>query len=184
MGAIARHSGVGVVVPLQWCLAANAPYREAALDAGHCAPHNPQSPRMFKHKLVRNLATAQMNDLQAAVFKATTEDGLPPKEKHVMFVLRAAAEPEQQAEVASHLVKRLQSCRSAKTAVVAAKTLVPRSQRGTKRPAGPPLPTAQPACSARDPSRPGDSGESSAGRGLGRPMTRRARTQTTTSGCT
>ena len=79
---------------------------------------------MFKHKLVRNLATAQMNDLQAAVFKATTEDGLPPKEKHVMFVLRAAAEPEQQAEVASHMVKRLQSCRSAKTAVVAAKTLV------------------------------------------------------------
>jgi hypothetical protein len=80
--------------------------------------------RSRKNKLVNTLATAQMNDLQTAVYKATAADQLPPKEKHVLFVLRAAATPSQQAEASSYLAKRLQACRSAKTTVVAAKALV------------------------------------------------------------
>ena len=84
-------------------------------------------PALFKsrkNKLVTTLATATKNDLQTAVYKATAADQLPPKEKHVLFVLQAAAEPTQQAETALCLAKRLQACRSAKTTVVAAKTLV------------------------------------------------------------
>ena len=84
-------------------------------------------PALFKsrkNKLVTTLATAAKNDLQTAVYKATAADQLPPKEKHVLFVLQAAAEPTQQAETALCLAKRLQACRSAKTTVVAAKTLV------------------------------------------------------------
>ena len=80
--------------------------------------------RSRKNKLVNTLATAQMNDLQTAVYKATAADQLPPKEKHVLFVLRAAATPSQQAEASLYLAKRLQACRSAKTTVVAAKALV------------------------------------------------------------
>ena len=95
----------------------------AAVAAGLPLP----MPALFKsrkNKLVTTLATAAKNDLQTAVYKATAADQLPPKEKHVLFVLQAAAEPTQQAETALCLAKRLQACRSAKTTVVAAKTLV------------------------------------------------------------
>ena len=39
----------------------------------------------------RNVETAGMSEIQTAVFKATTADKLPPKEKHVLFLLEQLA---------------------------------------------------------------------------------------------
>lgn len=72
----------------------------------------------------RNIATAGKDDLQTAMYKATTDDGLPPKEKHVLTLIKMAGEPETEAQVATQVLRRLRDCRHSKAAGVAAKTLV------------------------------------------------------------
>jgi hypothetical protein len=75
--------------------------------------------------LRRNLKAATMDEVQTATFKATTDDKLPPKEKHVLTLVRLIGEADAPASaVDAELAKRLQGCRSPKTACVAAKALV------------------------------------------------------------
>ena len=67
-----------------------------------------------------------MDDIQTAVFKATADDKLPPKEKHVLTLVHCSAEGDAQgSHVDTELAKRLHNhCRSPKAANVAAKALV------------------------------------------------------------
>ena len=74
--------------------------------------------------LRRNLQTTNMSELQTAVFKATTDDRLPPKEKHVATVVRLAGEAASAEAVDTELAKRLHQCRAPKAASSAAKALV------------------------------------------------------------
>ena len=73
----------------------------------------------------RNVETAGMSEIQTAVFKATTADKLPPKEKHVLFLLEqlATSAPTVAPELDAELAKRLRSCRSPKQTLVAAKAI-------------------------------------------------------------
>ena len=66
-----------------------------------------------------------MSEIQTAVFKATTADKLPPKEKHVLFLLEqlATSAPTVAPELDAELAKRLRSCRSPKQTLVAAKAI-------------------------------------------------------------
>ena len=63
-------------------------------------------PKLFE-LAVRNLAAATMDELQRAVFKATTDERTPPKEKHVATILRLAASGESAEHVDEALMKRL-----------------------------------------------------------------------------
>lgn len=75
--------------------------------------------------LRRHLKTAAMDEIQSALYKATADDKLPPKEKHVVTLVRLAGEDRSSAEhVDAELAKRLQSCRAPRSANIAAKTLV------------------------------------------------------------
>lgn len=71
----------------------------------------------------RNLKTLNMDEVESALYKATTNDRLPPKEKHVLTIERLARQEETAAQVDSEVAKRLQGCRSSASATVAAKTL-------------------------------------------------------------
>ena len=72
----------------------------------------------------RNLKTLNMDECKTALYKATTDDRLPPKEKHVLTIVRLAGEEETAAQVDAELTKRLQACRSSASATVAAKALL------------------------------------------------------------
>ena len=75
--------------------------------------------------LRRNLKTAAMDEIQSSLFKASADDKLPPKEKHVIKLLRVVGEDSASAEhVDAELAKRLQSCRAPRSANVAAKALL------------------------------------------------------------
>ncbi|KOO28670.1 hypothetical protein Ctob_005218 [Chrysochromulina tobinii] len=65
-----------------------------------------------------------MDECKTALYKATTDDPLPPKEKHVLTIVRLAGEEETAAQVDAELTKRLQACRSSASATVAAKALL------------------------------------------------------------
>lgn len=74
--------------------------------------------------LRRNLATVGQDELHTALYKTTqVDDGLPPKEKHVRLLVRAAATEAERARLIAALGKRLQLCRDARTAPLAAKAL-------------------------------------------------------------
>ena len=79
-------------------------------------------PKLFE-LAVRNLAAATMDELQRAVFKATTDERTPPKEKHVATILRLAASGESAEHVDEALMKRLHECKSPRSAALAAKAL-------------------------------------------------------------
>ena len=68
--------------------------------------------------------TQQTDECKTALFEATTDDWLPPKEKHVLTIVRLAGEEETAAQVDAELTKRLQACRSSASATVAAKALL------------------------------------------------------------
>ena len=75
--------------------------------------------------LRRNIKTAAMDEIQTALYKATADDKLAPKEKHVLTLERLVGEGEASAEhVDGELAKRLSGCRSPRSACVAAKALV------------------------------------------------------------
>ena len=74
--------------------------------------------------LRRNLVAAVMDELHTAVYKSTTDESVPPKEKHVSTVLRFAADGESAELVDESLTKRLQECKSPRSAALAAKALV------------------------------------------------------------
>jgi hypothetical protein len=68
--------------------------------------------------------TQQTDECKTALFEATTDDWLPPKEKHVLTIVRLAGEEKTAAQVDAELTKRLQACRSSASATVAAKALL------------------------------------------------------------
>ena len=71
--------------------------------------------KKWRNQAKMNLATAGLNDIETAVMKATPPDALPPKEKHVLALVRLAGEGEGPAEhVDAELAKRLQGCRAPK----------------------------------------------------------------------
>jgi len=79
---------------------------------------------MFSKKaqiLGRNLQTAGMDEASASVWKATTDDLFEAKGKHVLAVVRWAAEAEMHPALSAALVKRVQTCGS--RPVTASKTL-------------------------------------------------------------
>ena len=49
---------------------------------------------------------------------------MPPKEKHVLLIVRLATEGESSAQAGAELLRRLRDCREPRAASVAAKTLV------------------------------------------------------------
>jgi hypothetical protein len=70
---------------------------------------------------LRNLQTVGMDEVTAAVWKATTDDLFEAKEKHVAAIARWAGEPGSRAPLAAALAKRVQSCGA--RPVTTAKTL-------------------------------------------------------------
>ena len=80
--------------------------------------------------LRRNLATVGQDELHTALYKTTqVDDGLPPKEKHVRLLVRAAATEAERARLIAALGKRLQLCRDARTAPLAAKASAAATER-------------------------------------------------------
>ena len=67
----------------------------------------------------RNFVTSGMDEVETAVYKASSNDDVPVKDKHVQLLLRSAADPAQAAHVGEALVKRLQSFDKAKETVFA-----------------------------------------------------------------
>ena len=78
----------------------------------------------LKQVVKRRIATAAMDELQTAIYKATTDDKLQPKEKHVLSIVRLATEADSSAQAGAELLRRLRDCREPRAASVAAKTLV------------------------------------------------------------
>ena len=72
----------------------------------------------------RNLKALNMGECETALYKATTKDSLPPKDKHVLTIVRLAGEEESALQVDTELAKRLRCCRNPVDATVAAKTLL------------------------------------------------------------
>jgi hypothetical protein len=62
----------------------------------------------------------RMDETATALYKATTNDKLPPKMKHVKNLVRLMDDAEASVQVDVELAKRLRACRSPKTAAVAA----------------------------------------------------------------
>ena len=75
----------------------------------------------MKYKaLRRHIVTAGMDELKTAAFKATADDSLPPKEKHVRTLLAAASSEAVTArQVDVELARRLQGSRSVATSAKA-----------------------------------------------------------------
>ena len=95
------------------------------LFVGRRKAEQPPAPEPgFLAQTRRNLKTLNMDECKAALYKATTDDPLPPKEKHVLTIVRLAGEEETAAQVDAELTKRLQACRSSASATVAAKALL------------------------------------------------------------
>ena len=83
------------------------------------------NPMKAAAQLRRNIIASGMDEIATACFKATADDKLPPKEKHVLTLQRLMGEGDEHAEhVDAVLAKKLHGCRAAKTASVAAKALV------------------------------------------------------------
>ena len=102
-----------------------APPRELRLLGGRRKAEQPPAPEPgFLAQTRRNLKTLNMDECKTALYKATTDDRLPPKEKHVLTIVRLAGEEETAAQVDAELTKRLQACRSSASATVAAKALL------------------------------------------------------------
>lgn len=72
----------------------------------------------------RCIATATKDILQAAVYKATTDDKLPPKEKHVLTIVQHSIDPKSSSRAGGELLRRLRDCREPLASSVAAKTLI------------------------------------------------------------
>eukprot|EP00900_Chrysochromulina_parva_P004943 jgi/Chrpa1/1444/Chrysochromulina_OHIO_Genome00008834-RA len=101
------------------------PPRELRLIGGRRKAEQPPAPEPgFLVQTRRNLETLNMDECKTALYKATTDDPLPPKEKHVLTIVRLAGEEETAAQVDAELTKRLQACRSSASATVAAKALL------------------------------------------------------------
>ena len=66
----------------------------------------------------------RMDETATALYKATTNDKLPPKMKHVRTLVRLMDDAEASVQVDLELAKRLHACRSPRMAAVAAKSLV------------------------------------------------------------
>ena len=69
-----------------------------------------------------SLATANKDELSTALIKATTNDKLPPKEKHVRTIVRLAETSPTQVD--GEMARRLRGCQSARAVTVAAKLLI------------------------------------------------------------
>ena len=85
-----------------------APPRELRLIGGRRKAEQPPAPEPgFLAQTRRNLKTLNMDDCKTALYKATTDDPLPPKEKHVLTIVRLAGEEETAAQVDAELTKKL-----------------------------------------------------------------------------
>ena len=79
----------------------------ASLTAGALAEQPPAPEPGFLAQTRRNLKRLHMDECKMALYKATTDDPLPPKEKHVLTFVRLAGEEETAAQVDAELTKKL-----------------------------------------------------------------------------